>query len=67
MPIPTTEHDMNSDYEDSRFNDSNNGFWDRPADERAERMRAAAERGGAENFFDLPPEERAAAYDGERH
>lgn len=56
---------MNSDYEDSRFNDSNNGFWDRPADERAERMRTAAERGGVENFFDLPPEERAAAYDGE--
>jgi len=46
-----------------RFNDSNNGFWDRTADERAERMRAAAERGGAENFFDLPPEERARAYE----
>ena len=26
-------------------NDSNNGFWDRPADERAERMRKAADRG----------------------
>ena len=56
---------MNPYYEDSRFNDSNNGFWDRPADERAERMRAAAERGAVENFFDLPPEERAAAYGGE--
>lgn len=42
--------------------DSNSGFWDRPADERAERMRAAADRGGVENFFDLPPEERAQAY-----
>lgn len=62
---------MNSDYEDSRFNDSgfndsNNGFWDRPADERAERMRTAAERGGVANFFDLPPEERAGAYNEER-
>lgn len=44
-------------------NDSNNGFWDRPADERAERMRRAAERCGAENFFDLPPEDRAQAYE----
>lgn len=43
-------------------NDSNNGFWDRPSDERAERMRKAAERGGVENFFDLPPEERATTY-----
>lgn len=62
---------MNSDYEysrfnDSGFNDSNNGFWDRPADERAERMRTAAERGGVANFFDLPPEERADAYNEER-
>jgi hypothetical protein len=43
-------------------NDSNEGFWDRPADERAERMRKAAERGGVANFFDLPPDERAEAY-----
>ena len=43
--------------------DTNNGFWDRPADERADRMRDAAERGGVENFFDLPPEERAQAYE----
>lgn len=43
--------------------DSNSGFWGRPADERAERMRKAAERGGVENFFDLPPEERAQAYE----
>lgn len=42
---------------------TNNGFWDRPAYERAERMRDAAERGGVENFFDLPPEERAQAYE----
>lgn len=41
----------------------NNGFWDAPADERAERMQIAAERGGVENFFDLPPEERAICYD----
>jgi hypothetical protein len=44
---------------------NNNGFFDRPADERAERMRDAAERGGVENFFDLPPEERAQAYEKE--
>lgn len=44
-------------------NDSNNGFWDRPADDRAERMRDAAERGGVDNFFDLPPEDRARAYE----
>lgn len=43
--------------------DTNNGSWDRPADERAERMRDAAERGGVESFFDLSPEERAQAYD----
>lgn len=41
----------------------NNGFWDRPADDRAERMRSAADRGGVENFFDLPPDERAQAYE----
>lgn len=41
----------------------NGGFWDRPADERAERMRNAEDRGGVDNFFDLPPEERAQAYD----
>ena len=44
-------------------NDSNCGFWDKPAEERAKRMRAAAERGGAANFFDLPPEERAQMYE----
>jgi hypothetical protein len=42
-------------------------FWDRPADERAERMRKAAERGGVENFFDLLPEERAQAYEDSRN
>ena len=47
----------------NRFNDNNHGFWDRPADERADRMRRAAERGGVENFFDLPPEDRAQAYE----
>ena len=41
-------------------------FWDRPADERAERMREAAERGGVDNFFDLPPDERAQAYENSR-
>ncbi len=45
--------------------DSNEGFWDRPAEERADRMRRAAERGGVENFFDLPPEERAEVYRGD--
>ncbi|MGF6211809.1 hypothetical protein ABIE32_001675 [Comamonas sp. 4034] len=43
--------------------DSNNGFWDRPADERAEAMHKASDLGGVENFFDLPPDERAAAYE----
>lgn len=42
--------------------ETNNGFWDRPADERAERMNDAAEQGHVVNFFDLPPEERAQAY-----
>lgn len=41
----------------------NNGFWDRPAEERAARMEAACERGGVSNFFDLSPEERGRAYD----
>jgi len=40
------------------------GFWDRPADERAQIMGAAAERCGVEHFFDLSPEERFQAYDG---
>lgn len=41
----------------------NNGFWDRPAEERAALMEAACERGGVVNFFDLSPEERVRAYD----
>ena len=41
---------------------SNNGFWDRPAEERAARMEDACERNGIDNFFDLPAEERAKAY-----
>lgn len=55
---------MSKDYYDSRFkNDSPNvGFFDLPVDERAERMQAAADKGGVENFFDLSPEERAEAY-----
>ncbi|QIL72286.1 hypothetical protein G7048_19165 [Diaphorobacter sp. HDW4B] len=44
---------------------NNNGFFDREPEDRAERMQKAADRGGVENFFDLPPEERAAAYDEE--
>lgn len=48
-------------------NDSNKGFWDRPADERAKRMRSASERGGVENFFDLSPEDRAQAYEDSRN
>lgn len=43
----------------------NNGFFDRPAQERAGIMEKAAERGGVENFFDLPPEDRAQAYNRE--
>ncbi len=53
------------DYDDNRFRGCNNGFWDREPSDRASRMRAAAERGGVENFFDLSPEERARAYDNE--
>lgn len=49
--------------EDRRCNDSNNGFWDNEAGYRAERMRAAAERGGVDNFFDLSPEDRAQVYE----
>lgn len=41
----------------------NRGFWDLPADERAERMREAADRAGVEHFFDMPPEERAQVYE----
>ena len=48
---------------DRKVNDSNNGFWDNAPAYRAERMRAAAERGGVEDFFDLPPEDRAQAYE----
>ena len=43
----------------------NNGFWDRPAEERGAIMDAACERGNVTNFFDLSPEERGAAYDRE--
>ena len=43
----------------------NNGFFDLEVDERSERMQIAAERGGVENFFDLPPEERARCYEDE--
>ena len=63
--VPTTKlkNIMEDDCYGNRLNDSNNGFWDREPEERAERMRSAAERGGVENFFDLAPEERAQAYD----
>ena len=44
-------------------NTCNNGFWDRPAEERAARMDAACERGGVESFWDLSPEERGRTYD----
>ena len=43
----------------------NNGFWDRPPEERAALMDAACERGGVSNFHDLTPEERGRAYDNE--
>lgn len=45
---------------------TNDGFWDLLAEERAAAMERAAERGGVENFFDLSPEERAQAYEGEQ-
>ncbi len=41
----------------------NNGFFDLEADERSNRMQIAADRGGVENFFDLPLEERAQCYE----
>lgn len=41
----------------------NNGFWDLPAEERNAIMKAACERAGAENFFDLDPEDRRRAYE----
>ena len=55
---------------DSRDNDRpramNNGFWDRPVEERAARVDAACERYGVTNFFDLSPEERGTAYEDDR-
>lgn len=47
-------------------NTNNNGFFDLEADERSNRMQISAERGGVENFFDLPPEERARCYEDDR-
>ena len=47
-------------------NDSNNGFWELPADERTKRMHEATMRGGAGHFFDLPPEDRAQVYEDRR-
>jgi len=55
------EHEDKSDTDSS--NTVNNGFWDRPADERAARMDAACERGGVSSFWDLSPEERGRAYE----
>ncbi len=41
----------------------NNGFWDKPAEERAQAMESACNYYGVANFFDLEPEERSRAYD----
>lgn len=41
----------------------NFGFYDLPAQDRANAMDAACERGGVGNFFDLSPEERAQCYE----
>ena len=41
----------------------NNGFWDREPEDRASAMNQACDENDCENFFDLPPEERARAYD----
>ena len=41
----------------------NNGFWDRPAEDRSARMDEACRRSGTANFWDLSPEERGRAYD----
>lgn len=41
----------------------NNGFFDLPADERAQRAEAAMELAGVDNLFDLEPEERAYVYE----
>lgn len=51
--------------DDRRINTVNNGFWDRPPEERSAIMQSACERGGVSDFFDLSAEERAAAYDRE--
>jgi hypothetical protein len=37
-------------------------FYSLPADERAAAKEAACERYGAEDFFDLDPEQRAETY-----
>jgi len=44
---------------------TNNNFFDREVDDRADRMQKASESGGVTDFFDLSPEERAACYDEE--
>jgi hypothetical protein len=41
----------------------NNGFWDRPAEERGEKMDAACRRAGVSSFYDLSPEERSRVYE----
>lgn len=48
--------------EENNYFTVNNGFWDRPVEERAAIMEQACERGGVDNFFDLSPEERGEAY-----
>lgn len=53
----------NNDYSNEHYFAVNNGFWDRPPEERAFLMERACERGGVDNFFDLSPEERGQAYD----
>jgi hypothetical protein len=41
----------------------NHGFWDLHPDERAVITETACERAGVDNFYDLSPEERDAAYE----
>lgn len=40
----------------------NHGFWDLHPDDRARIKEAACDRAGVDDFMDLSPEERDAAY-----
>lgn len=58
-----TNHRQNEEFQQNQNTAMNNGFWDRPAEERAARMEWACERFGTGDFWDLSPEERGTAYE----